>query len=138
MLKTWTKVVDSRSNWVLRGEQIAWNKTLSIDYKQRPFRFDESCRNWESRRNNQESSLDSCKDGEFSVNLLLNSTVNVLTDIIAVDLKMAVDDLWVEKWIVTKMQNVMCKKSFNTVSTVPSAIRCETSSSVVHLTSFSL
>ena len=68
----------------------------------------------------------------------MNSTVNVLTDIIAVDLKMAVDDLWVEKWIVTKMQNVMCKKSFNTVSTVPSAIRCETSSSVVHLTSFSL
>ena len=62
--------------WVLRvesREQIAWNKTLSIDYKQRPFRFDESCRN-------QESSVDSREDGEFSVNSLLSSTVSVLTD----------------------------------------------------------
>ena len=66
------------------------------------------------------------------------TVLKVYWQIIAVDLKMAVDDLWVEKWIVTKMQNVMWKKSFNTVSTVPSAIRCEASSPVVRLTSFSL
>ena len=51
---------------------------------------------------------------------------------------MAVDDLWVEKWIVTLMQNVTFKKSFNTVSTVPIVIRFETSLPIVHLTSFSL
>ena len=61
-------------------EQNGLKQTLTIDYKQRPFWFDESCRNRESRLNNWESSLDSCEDGEFSVNLLLNGTVSVVTD----------------------------------------------------------
>ena len=60
-------------------EQITRNKTLSIDSKKRLFRLDESRRNRELRRNNQESRLDSRldsrEDRESSVNLLLNCTV---------------------------------------------------------------
>ena len=76
LLKTWTKIVDSRSNWVSRVEgKLLEIKPLIIVCKQRPFRFDESCRNRESRRNNRVSILDSRDDRESSVNFLLNGTV---------------------------------------------------------------
>ena len=77
LLKTRTKVVtrrfpvDSRGNRVSRVE----SELLVLKTKQRPFRFNESCRNRESRRKNRGSSLDSRQDRESSVNLLLNGTV---------------------------------------------------------------
>ena len=70
----------SQQSSIKSREQNGLKQTLTIDYKQRPFWFDESRRNRESRLNNWESSLHSCEDGEFSVNLLLNGTVSVMTD----------------------------------------------------------
>ena len=61
---------------------MAWNKPWqSIINKGRSGLMSlAGIENRESRLDNWESSLDSCKDGEFSVNLLLNSTVSVVTD----------------------------------------------------------
>ena len=70
---------ESRANYLKQ-------KPLLIVCKQKLFRFDESHRNQGSRRNNEDSSLDSRldspkidsrEDRESSVNLLLNGTVSV-------------------------------------------------------------
>ena len=73
MLKTWKKVVDSRSNRVSRVEskiKITRNKTLLIDYKQRDHSGLISLagiENQEWRRNNRESRLNSRLDSPFLI-----------------------------------------------------------------------
>ena len=77
LFKTWTKVVDSRSNQVSRA------KSEFLETEQSPFRFDESCRNRVLRHNNWKSSLDSrldsFEDRELSVNFLWNGTAVQMT-----------------------------------------------------------
>ena len=55
------RLLDSRSNQesTVQSKLHSKQKPSIMDYKQRPFQFDESRRNRESRRNNRESSLDS-------------------------------------------------------------------------------
>ena len=48
-------------------EQITRNNTLSIDYKQRPFRIDDSCRNQDSRIETQQSRIESRFSIRFSI-----------------------------------------------------------------------
>ena len=66
---TWEKLEDtqnlnkgcrfSQQSSIKSREQITGNKTLSIDYKQRPFRFNESHRNRESRVETQQLRIES-------------------------------------------------------------------------------
>ena len=75
-LKLELRLLDSRRNRVLRVEsKLLEAKPFIIDYKQRPFQFDESCSKWELRIETQQSRINFHENRESSVNLLLNSTI---------------------------------------------------------------
>ena len=58
-------------------EQITRNNTLSIDYKQRPFRIDDSRRNQDSRIETQQSIIESRFSTRFSIlNSILDSQLD--------------------------------------------------------------
>ena len=73
---TWEKLEDaqhlnngcrfSQQPIIESREKITRNKTLSIDYKQRPFRLDESRRNRESRIETQQSRIECRFSTRFS------------------------------------------------------------------------